>query len=110
MIEGLLELRPAIDMMANEGHFGNTVTLSPADWKNLEHIMKALTHLNNAQKMMEGNQYVTAGWVLVHVQLIRQQLTAMKLAPHPRTARALAGSLLDSLLCLSCHWGWVHII
>ena len=95
MIERLLELRPAIDMMANEGHFGDTVTLSTVDWNNLEHIMKVLTPFKNAQKMMEGNHYVTAGWVLVHVQFIRQQLTAMKGAPNHRTVRTLAGSLLE---------------
>ena len=95
MIERLLQLRPAIDMMAREGHLKDTPRLTDADWNNLEHILLILTPFKNAQKMLEGNHCVTAGWVLQHISHIRNQLTALTGGRHNRTVKRLAGDLLE---------------
>ena len=95
MIERLLHLKPAINMMADEGHLKDTAPLNQLDWKNLEHIMKVLAPFKFGMKHMEGNHCVTAGWVLQCIQHIRKKLAAMCDAGNHRTVRHLARNLLE---------------
>ena len=75
MIDRLLELRPAINLMGTEGHLGDCPLLVNDDWSKLENMLKVLKPFKGAQKLLEGDSYVTSSWVpqaISHVEVSHQ--------------------------------------
>ena len=95
MIERLLKLKAAIDILGAAGDLGQCAIMTPADWDNLLNIMVVLQPFKEAQKLLEGEKYVTSSWVAMAVSLIRKQLGDMSADEQPDTAsKHLAASLL----------------
>jgi len=95
MIARLLDLKLAIDALTAANELGSCEPLTPADWANLHDIMEVLKPFKEAQKLLEGDKYVTASWVAQAVHHIRVKLTKLGDPEMPESAsRTLAASLL----------------
>ena len=94
MIERLLELKEALDFIGQRKEFKNMEPLDEQDWQVLVHITDVLKPFKDAQKLLEGQKYVTAGFVLQAVQLIRSKLRAKSEDPRDTGAKKLAQKLL----------------
>ena len=96
MIARLLELKPAIDLMAADNQLDSLDPLTQNDWDNLHNISLVLKPFKDAQKLLEGERYVSSSWVIQAVNHIRKRLKAMSADDQPETAsKVLAASLLD---------------
>lgn len=95
MIERILRLRHAIWAMGANDELGSCQELIPRDWDNLSSIMVVLKPFKEAQKLLEGDKYVTASWVAFVLDQIRKKLAALSGVAQPDTAsKKLAGNML----------------
>ncbi|CAB9520830.1 zinc finger, BED-type containing 1 [Seminavis robusta] len=80
MIVRLLELKPAIQTMFIYNELDITTVLKP---------------FKDAQKMLEGDKYVTASWVVYSVKNICDTLTALSSSGPTTASKELARNLLE---------------
>jgi hypothetical protein len=83
MVKRLLELKDAIILCFTRNCVCNVNTglkkdslweITAQQWKTLEYIAKVLEPFEDGMKLLEGEKYVTASWVLIIVELIRKGL------------------------------------
>jgi hypothetical protein len=77
MIDRLLWLQVPISILIARNHCPG---LSDHDWKYLKEIGDVLKPFMKAQKMLEGEKYVTSSWVLETIQMLREGLESAKTA------------------------------
>ena len=94
MIERLLDLKPALDFMANENKFDKMFPLEESEWEALVHIMDVLKPFKDAQSLLEGQKHVTAGFVLQAIAHIRKMLQKKANDPRDTGAKTLAARML----------------
>jgi hypothetical protein len=103
MIDRLLWLKVPISIMIVSNQ---CPVLSNDDWKYLVEIRDVLHPFMKAQKMLEGEKYVTSSWVLETIQSLRRGLesatTALPSNKYDKVAHNLAKVLLKDL---NCRWG-----
>ena len=103
MIDRLLWLQVPISIMIVSNECPG---LSSDDWKYLGEIKEVLKPFMKAQKMLEGEKYVTSSWVLETIQMLREGLesatTAFPSNKYDKVAHNLAKVLLKDL---NCRWG-----
>ena len=81
MIKRLLELKDPLILCFNQNGVCNVNAdkkknceweLTPQQWTTLERIVEVLEPFEDGMKLLEGEKYVTASWVLIVVELIRK--------------------------------------
>jgi hypothetical protein len=103
MIDRLLWLQVPISILIARNHCPG---LSDDDWKYLREIGDVLKPFMKAQRMLEGEKYVTSSWVLETIQMLREGLesanTAFPSNKYEQVAHNLGKVLLKDL---NCRWG-----
>ncbi|KAG7343760.1 hypothetical protein IV203_021768 [Nitzschia inconspicua] len=94
MVERLLELKEPIELMFADSQLGGCERMSDADWQNLKAVAVVLAPFKEAQKMLEGDCYVTASMVPFAVKKLRERLTQLASPQNTTTSRPLAQALL----------------
>ncbi len=94
MIDCLLQLKPAIDVMAQDDQLGSA-TLDVADWQNLKAIMQVLDQLKTAQMFLEGDKYTTSSWVLPSIKNCRVKLAKLSTSQEESASKILTSNLLQ---------------
>jgi hypothetical protein len=103
MIDRLLWLRVPISILIARDQCPG---LSGDDWKYLKEIADVLKPFMKAQKMLEGEKYVTSSWVLGTIQTLRAGLESAKTAFPSNKYEQVAHNLAKVLLKdLNCRWG-----
>ena len=93
--ERILHLREAIEAMHldREKPMGKVVEMNDDDWSCLKEIVGCLKPFRSAQKLLEGEKYVTASLVCPFVDQIRNRLNAIA-GNNEEGAKDLAKSFL----------------
>ncbi|KAG7367552.1 hAT family C-terminal dimerization domain containing protein [Nitzschia inconspicua] len=94
MVERLLELKEPIDLMFVDSQLGDCQRLEGADWDNLKLVAELLKPFKEAQKMLEGDTYVTASMVPLAVKKLRGSLMSLASPENSTTSRPFAQALL----------------
>jgi hypothetical protein len=81
MIDRLLHLKPAFSAMQADGKLLESKCLAEDDWKILSQVHAALKPFKTAQKLLEGEKYVTVSWVPAMVHGIRRSLKDAAVLP-----------------------------
>jgi hypothetical protein len=106
MIERLLYLQPAVQTMFALKEVAGHEAITDDDWDNLDMIKDVLHPFKTAQKILEGEKYVTITLIPLMLNEIRKQLLAISSAPigpgSSQEKKDLAGKLLTHF---NGHWG-----
>jgi hypothetical protein len=95
MISRMLELKPVIILMMADNQLAKLEPLTAQDWENLHNITLVLKPFKFAQKILEGEKYVTASLVAQAVNFIKKKLKAMSGGDQPENAsKVLSANLL----------------
>ena len=101
MIERLIYLKPAIDLMAANEQLGGH-GLSNHNWVHLADMLKVMEPFKDAQLMLEGDKYVTSSIVLPAVGHVRKRLTTLSNQAGDSPSKTLATEMLDDF---ETRWG-----
>jgi hypothetical protein len=74
MCEGLIHLQPALAAMAVDNKLPDYILLNETDWKILRQVHQLLKPFKNAQKLLEGEKYVTLSLLPIAIKSIRTAL------------------------------------
>lgn len=103
MGQRLLRLRPYIQIMVGERSLPADLNLTDSQWAILQDTLTLLEPFMVAQRVLEGEKYVTISLVLVIIMKIREKLVAaiasVNSTDHVKT---LATTLLNNF---NVHWG-----
>jgi hypothetical protein len=103
MIDRLLWLQVPISILIARNHCPG---LSDHDWKYFKEIGDVLKPFMKAQKMLQGEKYVTSSWVLETIQMLWEFLESAKTALPSNKYEQVAQNLAKVLLKdLNCRWG-----
>ena len=117
MVERALKLHPAISMMIREEHVlrvqqGKTaetklesLALSDEDFETLDHIVQVLHPLRQAQRALEGDQYVTLSLVVLTIKQLHAKLLENLAAVDRHTEPELFHLISDMVEDFESRWG-----
>jgi hypothetical protein len=74
MCERLIYLQPALAAMAVDNKLPDSILLNETDWKILRQVHGLLKPFKNAQKLLEGDKYVTPSLLPIAIKSIRTAL------------------------------------
>jgi hypothetical protein len=74
MCECLINLQPALAAMAVDNKLPDYILLNEKDWKILRQVHQLLKPFKNAQKLLEGETYVTLSLLPIAIKCIRRAL------------------------------------
>jgi hypothetical protein len=74
MCERLIYLQPALAAMAVDNKLLDYILLNETDWKILRQVHQLLKPFKNAQKLLEGDKYVTLSLLPIAIKSIRTAL------------------------------------
>jgi hypothetical protein len=74
MCERLIYLQPALAAMAVDNKLPDYILLNETDWKILRQVHQLLKPFKNAQKLLEGDKYVTLSLLPIAIKSIRTAL------------------------------------
>ena len=101
MIERLLRVKNYVNILAQQ--FRTLVNLNPAQWNLLEEIEHVLKPFMYAQKLLEGEKYVTISFIPTIISKIRSDLEATQRRPdNTEYVTAMLNKLRNSF---DAEWG-----
>ena len=91
MIDRILFLREAIQVLTIEKSIDTEKCLTPQEWEELKEIHSVLEPFKKAQKVLEGDKYVTSSWVLPMARDLQNNLKTV--------VEALSQNRSDTVAC-----------
>lgn len=95
MVQRLIELKASVNLLHVQNQLGKCAPLDHTDWANLNNLLKILKPFKDAQKLLEGEKYVTASFVAGAVTTIGTKLKAIADDPTSVSADAASSLLTD---------------
>jgi hypothetical protein len=98
MCERLIYLQPALAAMAIDNQLADSILLNETDWKIIFQVHELLKPFKEAQKLLEGDQYVTLSLLPIAIKAIRVALIKIVDAPGDGEAQNRVKNLAKRLL------------
>ncbi len=91
IVDCLLWMKPAIDVMAKDDQLGYAV-LDAADWQNLKVVMQVLEPFKTAQMFLESDKYIPLSWALPAIKKCRVKLAKFATDQEESARKTLASN------------------